>query len=173
MKLIKDEDSIHFKEAALVWLGDPCYAPELSDDWDNFCNEYFQADEDEPSKVMEHNGVKFVCGNTAYGDGCYGVSTGGRCGVDAGLLSVIPAGAFGLDSNRDTDFGGVFVTIQGECYMDKDGTLHAGSVCVHTGDVCENCGALAYECDCERCMDCGEFEDHCDCSYEDEDEEDE
>lgn len=133
--------TIHFEKPTLVWLGDPCYAPVLNKDevWDEFCDILFSKEDSNgrsPSHVFEHEGTEFVFGNTAHGDGCYAVkgatTTLGVCGVDAGLLSVIPAGAFGLDANSGDNYGGVFTTVEGDCHMDEEGTLHAGVLTIKT-----------------------------------------
>jgi len=148
---------IHLATPTLVWLGDPCYAPELEKEWDKFCDALFASESyrnKEPSHVFEKDGVEFVVGGTAHGDGCYPVSSGGMCGVDAGLLSVIPAGKFGLDPDGENDYGGVFVTAHGDCYMDEDGTLHAGRITVETDreddeDCCAVCGEEEWNCECD------------------------
>jgi hypothetical protein len=172
-----NKGDIKFEEATLVWIGDPCYAPELNHSydgdktWSTFCEAYFKAQDDDkeegleeqPSYVFKHRGVEFVVGGTAHGDGCYDCSAGGSCGVDAGLLSVIPAGAFGLDPSTGDNYGGVFHTVSGLCGMDEDHTLYAGNITVVTGSICENCGALEDDCSCERCWGCGEWEDYCCC----------
>jgi len=160
-----EKREISFDKPTLVWLGDPCYVPEFNDNWDDFCGVLFSM-EDDDSHVMSCNGIEFVVGNTAYGDGYYHVSSGGKCGVDAGLLSVIPAGHFGLDANSGNDYGGVFVTVNGRCFIDEQSTVHAGHVNIITQDRCENCSGVEGECGCERCWDCGEFEDWCTCEDE-------
>ena len=159
-----NREVLKFKEPTLVWIGDPCYAPGLGDVdgvdmWDKFCDfslsEKFEKEEKgHYSHVAKYDGVEFMFGNTAHGDGSYEVSTGGVCGVDAGLLSVIPAGAFGLDPN-DGDHGGVFATVQGSCYIDDRHTLHAGNITVKTD--------WDYEDEEETCWSCGQELDYCYC----------
>lgn len=163
------KSELFFSEKTKVWIGDPCYAPELSSDddetWQEFCSFYFDAGGDnEGFLIAEHRGVEFLVGGTAHGDGCYELNIGGHCGVDAGLLSVIPAGAFGLDPDSGDDYGGNFVEIDGRCYMDEYHTFHAGSVNVITEDRCECCNSIDGTCGCERCWDCGEWEEYCTCS---------
>jgi hypothetical protein len=179
MKIISGQDYLRIEGSQLVWLGDPCYAPELNtheknNPWDDFCNELFDDERyklDENGFVMEHNGTKFFFCNTAHGDGCYRVSSGGECGVDAGMLSVIPAGAFGLDPSSGDNYGGVFTTVSGLCHVDENSTLHAGIVTIVTEYECDCCGGIDGECSCERCYDCGEWEDYCNCQEEEEEEE--
>jgi hypothetical protein len=156
------KSQLFLPEETRVWIGDPCYVPGLSEKWDEFLDVFWSLGNC-ASHVMEHLGVEFVVGSTANGDGCFPTSCGGECFVDAGLLSVIPAEAFGLSEASD-DYGGVFATVRGNCYIDQDGTLHAGEIAVVTGSVCENCGFSS--CDCCRCDECGEWEEYCDCCDE-------
>lgn len=158
------KSELYFREDTRVWIGDPCYVPFFNDNWDAFLDVYFDVyTDDGPSHVMACNGIPFVLGNTAHGDGTYHLNVGGSCGVDAGLLSVVPAGEFGLVEKDGEDYGGEFVTVKGYCKIDENHTLHAGSVRIHTGDECKFCTSLESECDCRECFGCGEEEDFCEC----------
>jgi len=68
------------------WVTDPCYVYPESE-WSDYCN---NCDEG----MKEYDGVAFFNWGTAYGDGEYEVERGGSlagtCGVDAGLLAIIP-----------------------------------------------------------------------------------
>ncbi len=158
-----------------VWIGDPCYVPVLHNVWDDFLDVYWEND-DCPTAVISINGIEMIVGNTEHGDGTYEVSNGGECGVDAGLLCVIPSELFsflGLDKIDNNDHGGVFTEASGCAHIDEKHTVHAGLVTVITGDRCEGCGGLEGECDCEECTGCGEW-DYCTCDDDhDEDEQDE
>jgi len=164
------KSELFFAEPTVVWIGDPCYAPELNhsydDDhtWSSFCDFTFGGDfTEECSNVVEHRGVEFLFGRTAHGDGCYRLEGGGvyaSLGVDAGLLSVIPAGAFGLDPDSGKDYGGAFVEVQGRCWIDGNHSVYAGRVTVHTQEICRHCKeAVESGCACERCEWCHEVED--------------
>jgi hypothetical protein len=68
------------------WVTDPCYVYPESE-WMDYCNNC-------DSGMKEYDGVPFFGFGTAYGDGEYellqGAATIGSCGVDAGLLAIIP-----------------------------------------------------------------------------------
>lgn len=166
------KSEIIFHEKTNVWIGDPCYVPEFDPVpvWNDFCDLIFSDDfKKNPgeSHVVSYNGIEFVFGSTAHGDGCYPVNirgaTHGRCGVDAGLLSVIPADAFGLDPHGDDDFGGHFAQVSGMCYIDEDNMLHAGGITVPTQHYCDHCEQTEDYCECVICSSCDQPEEDCSC----------
>lgn len=123
------------------WVGDPCYVfPK--DRWTEFCNALFK-EEYSGSGVMMIDGDKrfFVCG-TAYGDGCYALRKNGNvvgeCGVDAGLLSIVPAEyvtEWDPQELSHDDFGGVFVTLEKEAFIvASGGNFRFGPFSVNTSD---------------------------------------
>lgn len=71
-----------------IWIGDPCY---IIKDWSKFLDVLWK-DGDSEGIINTPHGEVFVF-QTAYGDGEYPVYRDnkviGRCGVDAGLLSVM------------------------------------------------------------------------------------
>ena len=75
---------------------DLCYI--YSDiEWSDFCNKSFEksgCSADIKGCVWEYNGIKFFTCRTAFGDGCFPIKKGnkilGHCGVDAGLLALVP-----------------------------------------------------------------------------------
>jgi hypothetical protein len=73
-------------KAGRYWVTDPCYAYPKKE-WGDFCNHLH----DSPG-VFAHGRRNFFVWSTAYGDGLYELNgpTTGTCGVDAGLLSLIP-----------------------------------------------------------------------------------
>lgn len=72
------------------WVGDPAYVVP-NDEWSLFCDALFASNDAHSGFCRENN---FFCLGTAYGDGCYLLRENGMvvgsCGVDAGLLSIIP-----------------------------------------------------------------------------------
>lgn len=169
-----EKDSIQVN--GRVWIGDPCYPPFFNKYWNEGWLAAFwkgqealrEADPDayDGSVVVTLNGIEMVAGGTDHGDGCYDVDGAcGSCGVDAGLLCVIPEEMFVLAGLNGVDaHGGVYVDdVLGAALVDEDGTLWAGHVKVVTKDRCENCNAIEGECGCERCWECGEWEDYCTC----------
>jgi hypothetical protein len=68
------------------WICDPCYAYP-KDEWMDFCHKYPNS----PS-VMEYGDHQYFVWGTSCGDGVYPVMgpKSGQCGVDSGLLAVIP-----------------------------------------------------------------------------------
>lgn len=90
MKLKTSEESTHVFPPGKYWIGDPCYV--YGDDWLGFCD-CFDGIGRDGGYLQYVKTPFFVCG-TADGDGEYDVkqhgSKVGTCGVDAGLLSVIP-----------------------------------------------------------------------------------
>lgn len=113
------------------WVGDPCYVyPDA--EWSQFCGVLNGAREDSDPTfgiVFEYGGTPFFVSQTAYGDGCYelffdGMHKLGECGVDAGLLSVIPEQLVKLwepKENSRENYGGVWVSIQEECKASSNG----------------------------------------------------
>ena len=170
-----------------VWIGDPCYAPNFNNDWDDWIDAFFGAEEEGcPCAIVSVNGIEMVAGSTAHGDGSYDIDgASGTLPVDAGLLCVIPEKMFvdaGLEMGGDNCDGCFIEKVTGDCFVDDDGTLVVGhgirvitaERCEHCNDLasecgCERCGDCGSECDCERCLDCGEFEDLCVCEEEEED----
>lgn len=107
---------------------DPCYVfPDGH--WSEFCEELFKDNND--VNLVTVDGGEFIVWNTLYGDGTYPVYEHGdklgECGVDAGLLAVIPLGLFGSSdlaveidikvpsniqiNNGDIDIGYIFECI--------------------------------------------------------------
>lgn len=102
------------------WVGDPCYKYP-SQKWSEFCDVYFKTGDGE---IQTEYGNFFVC-STAYGDGYYslkknGVSVGGM-GVDAGLLSVIPAHIIAKMENNTNMELGCFIDLTEDCEISHSG----------------------------------------------------
>jgi hypothetical protein len=135
-----------------VWIGDPCYVF-----GDNAWNEFMAvqwADRKNPNKptVDDHNGAvletvhgpAYLCG-TAYGDGFYDVRVNGEsvggCGVDAGLLSVIPLATVkklvkdkkrgGAGNGRDNLALGLILAVDGK-FEANGGDFSVGNLSVNT-----------------------------------------
>ena len=126
------------------YIGDPCYV--VCDDlWDEFCD-ILHGDKTKEGYTAYHDylymsvqGVTiFVCG-TAYGDGVYPCEVDynhvGRCGVDAGLLSIIPMSAVKVWGKCD-DVERLGVVIKAQkgypTYDPNCGAMSWGNMCVDT-----------------------------------------
>jgi hypothetical protein len=97
---------------------DPCYVVP-NEMWSDFCGASFV---NHAATRASFDGISFFCQGTAHGDGCFvlkcGNKTVGECGVDAGLLSIIPETLIQLwNSEKNYDgmwpnMGGVWVEIK-------------------------------------------------------------
>ena len=106
--------------AGRYWVGDPCYVVP-QDKWSDFCNRWFALD-----KMAGHEDNAYYF-QTAYGDGVYwlcGDAKRKSLGVDAGMLSVIPAADVEawakICSHSDASLG-EFVTIESDCSISHNG----------------------------------------------------
>jgi len=128
---------------------DPCYV--FPDErWSEFCDTMFAIPGnkncclDSQGLVFSDNDIEFfVCG-TAHGDGYYslkesGISIGG-CGVDAGLLAIIPENLIEKWNSKDKytgiheNFGGVWIDIKKDTPIEvyRDGCFSFGSFDMNT-----------------------------------------
>ena len=146
--MIRDKGTgYHFFEAGEYFIGDPCYFI-ADENWDVLIDKTgcFGIDEQkengEPVEfndgIFEYNGETCFTGGTAYGDGCYeaydfDADRQYPIGVDAGLISIIPANAVDIVPPRwvmrKTFPTGFFV------WEDGDGTFYFGSVKIRTQQI--------------------------------------
>ena len=122
------------KFEGLFWVGDPCYV--FPDErWNEFCELLFKT---EGPTFMEEDGETFFVDTTAYGDGRYPIENNliriGSCGVDAGLLSLIPVSLIKKwgDMNEAARLG-VFTNVSGVPAGDGSGDWTCGALKVCTG----------------------------------------
>src|ERR1035438_2412790 len=116
-----------------LWVGDPCYVLEP---WEEFCNitsytreaNYMQLQREYDTaheRIREVSSPKLwpmIYWSTAYGDGCYPLYRDGReigsCGVDAGMLSVIPLEALaGVERNKLETLGYIVDAPTGDLHI--------------------------------------------------------
>ena len=126
---------------------DPCYIIGGDPFWGEMCNwSYkgkFQNGRPDGFYIQLGKHTLFVW-NTAYGDGCYPASDGntcGECGVDAGLLSLVPMGFVKTcpknysDTDRPiTELGTVLKLDEDSTPEVDNGNLTCGNISVITGD---------------------------------------
>jgi len=109
-----------------IWVGDPCYI--LHDEWSDVCDAMFK--EDMPAMVIPTSNGNIYLFKTYGGDGCYpGVvnDVGFECGVDSGMLAIIPANIKPGDSKPEL---GHITTIAKPCtvkYVNGDFSLMDGN----------------------------------------------
>jgi hypothetical protein len=127
------------------WVGDPCYVfPQNK--WSVFCDTLHGLDDAEQGIDFSYSdrvvaATKFfVCG-TRYGDGTYILKQDdchvmGKCGVDAGLLSVVPEMLVKAWHNQcGHETGGVWVEMsRGFTIEAKDGDFTFGRYSIKTND---------------------------------------
>ena len=158
---------------------DPCYVIGEDPFWAKLCDWSFEEGKHEDRRSFSlrlGNHVAFLFG-TAYGDGCYPVKQGGNeigsCGVDAGMLSLIPMEY--IEANRIEILDGTEIELKHSATPDyEDGNVTVGRFEIVTGDdedeTCENCGTtFGYINMNGLCESCQNREDE---ENEDEDEED-
>lgn len=107
---------------------DPCYVVP-NEMWLMVCN---LLPSDRESICLTYASHKFFVQSTAYGDGSYSLSNNanfvGTCGVDAGLLSIIPESLVKLWKSEENysgvwpDMGGVWVDIAKDTEVKPYGT---------------------------------------------------
>lgn len=128
----KQEDSVSLN--GKYFVTDPCYVIP-NEQWDEFCENLSKAEEKSKNHscicTFDMNGKKAVVFGTAYGDGEYPVYKNdifiGRCGVDAGLLSLLPVTEEELNDEDQYVLPvaqlGVFVELNTTLEMPKEGNV--------------------------------------------------
>lgn len=131
IKNVEPLNKADFSHKGKVWIGDPCYVID-NDSWADLC-EYDQIscrDSRDGVVVTTDKGKFFMC-STAYGDGAYPVTQGGKhignVGVDSGTLSIIP-----IEMLEYTSPHGMIVEASGPAEADG-GDFECGDIEVATG----------------------------------------
>jgi len=147
-------------------LIDPCYV--IPDEmWDSFCSEI--SDLGDNPMAFDLNGETAIVFGTAYGDGCYPVDDShnceivGECGVDAELLSFLPADEEVLKGKYGNHSLGVLVDLDAE-FEHEGGDARVGNISVLTG------GHFTKDDEYENYYDEDTEEEEYEDAYEDEDE---
>lgn len=126
-------------KAGTYFVGDLCYV--MHDEWTEVCDLLFANRDDHGCNEGEFtlkDGRRFVCFNTAYGDGIYGSNNGTSHSVDSGSI-----GCIRIEDIRDPAANnaymrglGAIITFDTDFDVSTDGsTLTFGSMEVYTGDV--------------------------------------
>ena len=120
--------------AGTYYIGDLCYV--MHDVWGEFCELTTEGHSCLDGEFILKDGRRFATYSTMYGDGDYPVSTGGRVGVDAGLVGCILLDEI-ADEGATPETNGVIVkfTQPFETGSDEGGTIYFGHVRVRTGRV--------------------------------------
>ncbi len=122
---------------------DPCY---VIKDWDTFCDRLFKHTDQNQIFCLAWKDNYGLAFSTASGDGCYPVYRGdnpnssnevGECGVDCGMLAIIP-----IELVADHSLGVVIeLTKDSTLYeLEGDKNLSIGDYSIHTSLAEENHG---------------------------------
>lgn len=144
MKTYKLNRSVQLK--GKYFIGDPCYAISDDNDWQELCKLMFPngvAEFDDSNNIrvveIEHNNKVYKCYlfGTAYGDGSYPLCKDGdlvdHLGVDAGMLSLIPAELLQKENYGESVHCGVFMDIdEDDMMLVNNGNFTYGSLDINT-----------------------------------------
>lgn len=118
--------------AGQYYIGDLCYV--MHKEWNEFCNITISGNNLLEGEFQLADGRRFAAYGTAFGDGVYGVSTGGTVGVDAGLIGCIRVEDISPEDVANIALG-VVVEFDNAFRTSSDGeTITFGHVNVFTGD---------------------------------------
>lgn len=114
-------------KAGKYYIGDCCYVlrEEHGYDWGEFCEQFFDDEED-----IVVNKKEIVCYSTAWGDGYYESTIGFNFPVDAGMIGVTPVE---LWKGKDHPNGCILVDFKNDFTCNKNGgTLIFGHIEIDT-----------------------------------------
>ena len=118
--------------AGTYYIGDLCYV--MHDVWGEFCDLTIEGHSVLDGEFVLKDGRRFATYSTMYGDGEYYPNTGGRVGVDAGLIGCILVDEI-MDVTDPAEVGVIVEFTQPfETGSDEDGTIYFGHVRIRTDD---------------------------------------
>lgn len=107
------------------YIGDSCYAlPDFV--YENIYGPKYE------EGVYEHNGLEFVIGYTAYGDGLYNSNDHHEFCVDAGNISIIPFELCESDEAYLKRLGWIYEFTENICVCFCDGMFTFNDICINT-----------------------------------------
>lgn len=120
--------------AGTYFIGDLCYV--MHDEWNEFCNLTCDGPSVLDGEFTLSDGRKFVTQSTAYGDGCYSDSSGGKYPVDAGLIGCILLADIDLSNKENnTSLGRIYTFAEPfEIYYINGSIIIGNEIFIHTGD---------------------------------------